>query len=102
MFTRKDFKRAKKHQIRYKKIFNDTIDFENLEVEVSSVKKNKKITNTSISISESGDLDESEGKSKFGEINKKQNHDALVIEYCPRVFRELRKLDEFSAEELDK
>jgi len=53
-------------------------------------------------MSESGDITESEGKSKIGELNKKQNHDALVIEYCPRVFRELRKLDEYTAEELDK
>ncbi len=53
-------------------------------------------------MSESGDLEESEVRSKIFEINKKQNHDALVIEYCPRVFRELRKLDEYTAEELDK
>ena len=64
--------------------------------------KKKRINNTTILVSESNDLEQSAGASKIWELNKKQNHDAIVIEYCPRVFRELRKLDEYSAEELDK
>jgi hypothetical protein len=32
---------------------------------------------------------------------RKKNNDALIIEYCPRVFRELRNFDEYTAEELD-
>jgi len=98
---RKDFKRAKKHQIRYKKIFNDDIDFENLEVEVSSVTRNKKAVNASIVTSEDLDIVEVDDQNKKIKTKTKKNHDALVIEYCPKVFRELRTLDEYSARDLD-
>ena len=42
---------------------------------------------------------ESENPAENGSVKKKQ--DAMVIEYCPRIFRELRTLDEYDAEELD-
>ena len=51
----------------------------------------------SISISDTADL-ESEGEDGK---QRKKNQDAMVIEYCPRIFRELRTLDEYNAEELD-
>lgn len=31
-----------------------------------------------------------------------QGHDALIIEYCPKVFRELRQLEDISGEELER
>jgi 1-phosphatidylinositol-4-phosphate 5-kinase len=34
--------------------------------------------------------------SEFDSQNDKQSHDALVIEYCPRIFRELRTLDDIT------
>ena len=47
-----------------------------------------------------GDTTDLESEGDDGSERKK-NHDAMVIEYCPRVFRELRNLDEYNAEELD-
>ena len=91
---RKDFFRAKKHQICYKKIFDDDIDFQDLEVEINSYKKNK----NNNSIEESGDFESEEGEAKS---QKKKKHDAMVIEDCPKIFRELRNLDEYNAEELN-
>jgi len=41
-----------------------------------------------------------ESENEYGN-QKRKNHDAMVIEYCPRIFRELRNLDEYNAEELD-
>jgi hypothetical protein len=34
--------------------------------------------------------------SEFDSQNEKQSHDAMVIEYCPRIFRELRTLDDIT------
>ena len=77
-------------------MFDDDIDFENLEVEVNSSTMKRNPLTHSHSFGDTTDL-ESEGD--YSE--KKKNHDALVIEYCPRIFRELRKLDEYNAEEMD-
>lgn len=33
---------------------------------------------------------------------KKEKSDALMIEYCPKVFQRLRELDEYEGEELYK
>ena len=63
---RKDFMRAKKHQICYKKIFDDDIDFENLEVEVNSHR-----VGNSKSYGDSTDL-ESEGE-EGKQIKKNQD-----------------------------
>jgi hypothetical protein len=49
-----------------------------------------------VSISDTQDLESEGDHGKF-----KKNQDAMVIEYCPRIFRELRTLDEYNAEELD-
>lgn len=46
-----------------------------------------------------GDTTDLESEGEDGRVKK--NNDAMIIEYCPRVFRELRNLDEYNAEEID-
>jgi hypothetical protein len=90
----KDFKRAKSHRIRYKKIFNNNIDFQEMEVEVSTYGKRKYTETIDSSL-----LNES---SPSEENDNSKHYDALVIEYCPKIFRELRKLDDISGYDLEK
>ena len=90
----KDFKRGKPHKIRYKKIFKDNIDFQEMEVEVSSYGKKKYRDSLESSIMNETSPNE--------ETVKNKDHHALVIEYCPRIFRELRKLDEISGHDLER
>ena len=91
--TAKDFKRAKSHRIRYKKIFKDNIDFQEMEVEVTTWEKKKYVdTNDSNSIYDSAKSNEKENK----------DHQALVVEYCPKVFRELRRLEEITGYDLER
>lgn len=47
-----------------------------------------------------GDTTDLESEGDDGSVRKK-NNDAMIIEYCPRVFRELRSFDEYNAEEVD-
>lgn len=102
--SEKDYHRAKSHKIRYNKIFNSNVDLDKLEVEVTTDKsvRNPKVkrnsTQSSNYESESNNLQENlvvGGKSKG-------DHDAIVIEYCPRIFRELRKLDDITGYELER
>ena len=58
---------------------------------------NNKADHPYLSIGDTTDL-ESEGDCR---INQKKSNDAMIIEYCPRVFRELRNFDEYNAEEID-
>lgn len=71
-------------------------------MEISSGEK-VKLTNASIRASnvDSGDL-ESEPDRSSEDVKYKKSHDAEFIEYCPRVFRELRKIDEYTAKDLKK
>lgn len=91
--TNKDFKRAKSHRIRYKKIFKDNIDFQEMEVEVSTYGKRKYVETIDSSIM---------NETQKSEEKDKKHYDAMVIEYCPRVFRELRRLDEITGFELER
>lgn len=62
-------------------------------MEVNSLGKSK---NLRWSLGDTTEIESSnENKSQ-----KNKNHDALVIEYCPKIFKELRNLDDFNAEEL--
>jgi hypothetical protein len=100
----KDYHRAKSHKIRYKKIFNANVDFDQLEVEVTTdkSKRNPKIRRhtgeSSNYESESNNLEES----LCVRDKSKGDHDAIVIEYCPRIFRDLRKLDDITGYDLEK
>ena len=77
------------------------MDFGNLEVETTtnSVKK-PKFKKGDIPDFSIGDTTEIESEGDDG-INRKKSNDAMIIEYCPRVFRELRNFDEYNAEEVD-
>lgn len=72
------------------------MNFEDLEVEVNSYKKN----NLRASQQSIGDTTDLESENEYSNLKNKK-HDAMVIEYCPRIFRELREMDEYDASELD-
>ena len=65
-----------------------------MEVEVSSFgkKKNKESIESSI-------MNETHPNE---ETDKIKDYHALVIEYCPRIFRDLRKLDEITGHDLER
>jgi hypothetical protein len=103
--TNKDCIRAKSHKIRYKKIFDENIDIADLEVEVTPLKKKKMYRGgtieSSLFDSDSQSEDIRSGSKAKGK-QKKADHDAMVIEYCPKVFRELRKLDDIEGHVLER
>jgi hypothetical protein len=80
------------------------VDFDQLEVEVTTdkSKRNPKIRRhtgeSSNYESESNNLEES----LCVRDKSKGDHDAIVIEYCPRIFRDLRKLDDITGYDLEK
>jgi 1-phosphatidylinositol-4-phosphate 5-kinase len=65
------------------------MDFEKIEVEVSSSKNKSKTEQDSESFSE-----------EIETIQERKSHDALVVEYCPKIFRELRGLDDITGIDL--
>jgi hypothetical protein len=87
VLLRSDFYRAKNHKIRYKKIFDEDIDLENLRFEVTSTSnRGSKIPTEESEESEPG--------------ADKKEYDAMVIEYCPKIFRELRNIDDITGIQL--
>jgi hypothetical protein len=89
--NKSDLTKAKRHKIRYKKIFDDNIDFEKLEVEVTT-SKNRKTSKLATDSESSSDYESS--------AQDKKDHDALVIEFCPKIFKELRNLDDITGIDL--
>ena len=92
---RKDFKTIKPNNIYYKKIYDDF----NFDVISMEIKNSKQINDNNLgasmltdNFSQTLDYDESP--------NNKQ--DAIILEYCPRMFKELRSIDDISAKELEK
>lgn len=86
---KKDYRRAKSHQIYYKKLFNDNIDFESFGVQVHAEDNTNNYFNTNYNYSSDND-----SVSDLIGFQGKENHNAKIIEYFPRVFRDLRKLDD--------
>jgi hypothetical protein len=95
VFKNVEFYREKTHKIIYKKIFYENINFEDIGFKVT-VRRNtaKKENPLDTSCYTESDLQSI--------ATKDEKQDAQVIEHCPRVFRELRKLDEITGEELEK
>lgn len=96
---REDYKKRKIHQIRYKRIFESDQDFDKIEVEVSCLRKSKNDLRYLLSNNTDKNKNKQNQKIRKKEISK---CDALLIEYCPEVFKRLRSLDEFQGEELFK
>lgn len=91
----KDYHRSKPHKIRYKKIFDDNVDLDQVEVEVTSEKRKRKMNRETDTESASNLItDDIEYRNV--------DHDAIVIEYCPKIFRELRKIDDISGYDLQR
>ena len=101
--SEKDFHKAKSHKIRYKKIFNSEVDLAKLEVEILPSKKKKAASlNKEATIDSSLFDSESQAMDNISEKEKNTQHDATVIEYCPRIFRDLRRIDDISGYDLEK
>lgn len=81
----------KSHLIHYSKIY-ENFDLDDIRMDVKNKEKNRTI----------GSFEDM--SSSYSEIiiddNNKQ--DALIIEYCPKIFNELRKIDDISNIELEK
>jgi hypothetical protein len=90
----KDYRRAKRHKIRYKKIFDTNIDLGKLEVEVTAFKKNK---TKEVTIDTSSHISET-----LFFNNDTTDHDAMIIEYCGRIFIDLRRMDNIKGSDLQK
>ena len=79
----------KSHLIYYNKIY------ENLNLNDIHMEVKKKLS------SENG-FDSNSDSSCYSKIilDKNNKQDALILEYCPRIFRELRRIDDISNEEI--
>jgi hypothetical protein len=100
--SEKDFHKAKSHKIRYKKIFNSEVDLSKLEVEILPSKKKKSCVNRESNNDSSVFDTESQVLDNLSEKEQNTQHDATVIEYCPRIFRDLRRIDDISGYDLEK
>ncbi len=86
------------HQIIYKRIFEGGLeDLDKIEFEVSSIRKSKDDINILISNNTEENRND---QSKKAKKKPKTKCDAVIIEYCPKVFKQLRSLDEYEGEEL--
>lgn len=81
-----DFDCFKSHPITYKKIFNEEIDFQNINFHIHS----------DASESNQEEMRSSSTNKLITEDLSEQ--DAKINEYCHKVFRELRKLDDITSE----
>ena len=83
----------KSHMIYYSKIY-ENFDLNDIHMEV----KKKKDSNMNSSL-----ISQDDNSSLCSELQKDEEglkQDALMIEYCPKIFRELRTLDDISNIEL--
>lgn len=83
----------KSHLIFYNKIYEE-FDLNDIKMEVKKKKDSERNVNSSSHYETSSNLTDLNL-----EVYKKQ--DALIIEYCPRIFRELREIDDISNKELE-
>jgi hypothetical protein len=97
-FKQRDFSSNKEHKINYTKIFNDIIDLDNIEVHISSWDKKESFDELESLYETSKDAI---NEVDFVKPKKGKRHDAKVIEHCPRIFRELRRLDNITGYTLD-
>ena len=103
--VKKDFTRAKSHSIYYNKIYdneeNDEINLDKMKVKITS---QKTIEDTPRGSVESNFLNQeplmSESSSSI--VGKSKKQDAHIIEYCPKIFLDLRQNDEIDPFALEK
>jgi hypothetical protein len=82
----------KSHLIYYNKIY-ENFNFDDIHMEVKKKLETSQNQNyDSASSSSYTDLNPDDGKKQ----------DALIIEYCPKIFRELRGVDDISDKEIEK
>ena len=89
----KDFTKIKNHKIQYQKIFENEIDISQFKLEM-----NKKQYKNIISLNNFSDTLNEDNLSyrsiSISSLNPKDSYDAEIIEYCPKVFKYLRRIDE--------
>jgi len=56
--------------------------------------------NTKKDLSKKDNISKTESQKTLNKKIIKEKCDALIIEYCPKVFKSLRKLDDYFGEEL--
>ena len=84
----------KSHMIYYSKIY-ENFDLNDIHMEIKKKESRRNLNN------EISQYDNSSQSSESPNDDEK-NQDALMIEYCPRIFKELRTLDDISNKEIEK
>ena len=89
----KDFTKIKNHKIQYQKIFENEIDVSQFKLEMNKKKYQNIITINSFS-DELNEDNISYTSVSIPSLNPKGSYDAEIIEYCPKIFKYLRRIDE--------
>ena len=87
----KDFSKQKQHKIKYQQLFDNQIDVSTFKIEMNK-KKHQNIITINSFLNDS--LDDYSIKSISMTIKSLNTYDAEIIEYCPKVFKYLRKIDD--------
>ena len=89
----KEFTKIKNHKIQYEKIFDNEIDISQFKLEMNKKKYQNIITINSFS-DELNEDNISYTSVSIPSLNPKGSYDAEIIEYCPKIFKYLRRIDE--------
>ena len=89
----KEFTKIKNHKIQYEKIFDNEIDISQFKLEMNKKKYQNIITINSFN-DELNEDNISYTSVSIPSLNPKGSYDAEIIEYCPKIFKYLRRIDE--------